>query len=332
MDKEKNGLILPDEDRIGMLKTMMRIRNFEQTIKRLKKTNLVDGAIHVYIGEEAIGTGLCMALKEKDYIFSTHRGHGHAIARGFEMKQLVAELMGKATGISHGYGGSMHFFCPEKGLMGGNGIVGGGITLSLGTAYASRLRKDDLITVCFFSDGATNEGWLHEAMNMAALWKLPLIFALENNKFAATTPSFKALSNPDVYKRAEGYGILGIKADGNDADDVYAKSKEVVDYVRGGNGPAFVEYKTYRTEGHCMVVEDLPIYRPADEVKYWAERDPILVMKNRLTEEGILTPERLSEIEKEIAEEMDEAIAFGKESPLPDVEEFNRKIAERYAI
>ena len=240
--------------------------------------------------------------------------------------------MGKSTGLSGGYGGSMHLFEPERGLMGGNGIVGGGVTVALGTAYASKYKNDGKVTVCFFSEGASNEGWCHEAMNMASLWKLPIIFACENNLFAATTPSYKTLSDPDIYKRAHGYGMVGYPADGNDLDDCIEKTAQAVARARAGEGPTLIEFKTYRVEGHCRVIRDLPIFRPKDVVERWAAHDPIKVYSERLMEKGILQPEDMAVLAAEVDTEMKEAIAYGMESPRPDAEAFLEKIRERYAI
>ena len=186
--------------------------------------------------------------------------------------------------------------------------------------------------VCFFSEGASNEGWCHEAMNMASLWKLPIIFACENNLFAATTPSYKTLSDPDLYKRAYGYGMVGYPADGNDLDDCIEKTRQAVERARAGEGPTFIEFKTYRVEGHCRVIRDLPIFRPKDVVEKWAAHDPIKVYSERLMEQGVLQPEDMEILAKEVDQEMKDAIAYGMESPRPDVNAFLKKIQERYAV
>ena len=319
-------------DRREMLKRMMVIREFERIIKELARVREVDGAIHCYTGEEAVAVGVCAALDGDDYVFSTHRGHGHAIARGLPLDNVMAELMGKATGVSSGCGGSMHLFSREYRLMGGNGIVGGGITLALGPAYAAKLRGGREVSVAFFSEGASNEGWCHEAMNMAALWKLPVLFACENNRFAATTPSFKTLSDMDLAKRAYGYGMASEIVDGNDADAVYGAAARAVERARAGEGPTFLEFKTYRVEGHCMVLRDLPQFRPAEEVRHWAERDPIPVLRDRMIGEGSLTAQAFKELQDEVDAEFERALDYGRRSPLPSVEEFQAKIRQRYAI
>ncbi len=308
------------------------MREFERVIKDLANKGFVEGAVHCYTGEEAVALGVCNCLNRDDYVFSTHRGHGHAIAKGLDLKKIFAELMGKADGVSKGYGGSMHLFDPDYGFMGGNGIVGGGVTVAIGTAYASKYKGDGKVTVCFFSEGASNEGWCHEAMNMAALWKLPIIFACENNLFAATTPSYKTLSNPDIFERAKGYDMVGVMADGNDLDDCIEKSKEAVDRARRGEGPTLIEFKTYRVEGHCRVIVDLPIFRPKDVVEKWAQHDPIKVYGERLIEKGILKQEDIAEIRAEVDKEIEEAVEYGKNSPRPDKDEFLRRAQERYAL
>lgn len=324
--------MLDREQKIKMLKDMMIIRKFEDVIKRLYKEGLIEGAIHCYIGEEAVAVGACAALLRYDYIFSTHRGHGHAIAKGCELKRVFAELMGKSTGVSSGMGGSMHLFDMENGLMGGNGIVGGGIPLSLGTAYSARYRGTDQVTVCFFSEGASNQGTFNEALNMASLWKLPLVFICENNLFSATTPSYKTLSHPDVVKRAEGYALPGVIADGNDVLDVYDKTCTAVDRARSGDGPTLIECKTYRVEGHCMVLKDLPQHRPKVEVERWAQKDPIDILERRLMAEKMISNRIRPEIEEQINIEFDEAVKFAKDSPKPDINNFKVIIRERYGL
>ncbi len=314
------------------LKTMIIMREFERIIKDLANAGIVEGAVHCYTGEEAVALGVCANLNKDDYVFSTHRGHGHALAKGLDLKKVYAELMGKADGVSHGMGGSMHLFDVDYGFMGGNGIVGGGVTVSIGTAYASKYKGDGKVTVCFFSEGASNEGWCHEAMNMAALWKLPIVFACENNLFAATTPSYKTLANPDIFERAKGYDMVGVKVDGNDLDECLKVSKKAIDRARRGDGPTLIEFKTYRVEGHCRVIVDLPQFRPKDVVEAWAQRDPIKVYSERLIEKGILTADDVAEVWKEVAKETEEAIEFGKNSPRPDKDEFLAKIKERYAL
>ena len=324
--------MLDKDQSVKMLKNMIAIRMFETVIKRLYKEGLVEGAIHCYTGEEAVAVGVCSAIRKDDYVFSTHRGHGHAIAKGCSLKSIFAELMGRSTGLCGGMGGSMHLYDIENGLMGGNGIVGGGIPLSLGTAYSAKYQGTDRVTVCFFSEGASNQGTFHESLNMAALWKLPLVFVCENNLFAATTPSFKTLSHPDIATRAAGYNIPGITADGNDVLDVYEKAITAVVRARNGEGPTLLECKTYRTEGHCMVLKDLPQHRPRMEVEEWAQRDPVDIFERKLMAESISDINRKKQIDKMIEDEFNDAIEFAKTSPFPDMETFSRKTEARYGV
>ena len=303
--------MLKNELKIKLLKDMMAIRKFEKVIKDLYKEGLVEGAIHCYTGEEAVAVGVCAVLRDDDFI---------------------AELMGKSAGLSNGMGGSMHLFDTSQGLMGGNGIVGGGIPISLGTAYSSKYRGTDQVTVCFFSEGASNQGTFHESLNMASLWKLPLIFVCENNLFAATTPSYKTLSHPDVAIRAGAYSMEGIICDGNDVLDVLEKTAKAVDKARDGQGPALIECKTYRVEGHCMVLKDLAQHRPKDEVEGWAQRDPIDLFEKKLLAEGIIDEEKRSGIEAQLDVEFNEAIEFSKKSGKPDVSNFLSIARERYGL
>jgi Pyruvate/2-oxoglutarate dehydrogenase complex, dehydrogenase (E1) component, eukaryotic type, alpha subunit len=311
---------------------MMTIREFETVIKKLYKEAYVEGAIHCYTGEEAVAVGVCNALKKDDYIFSTHRGHGHALAKGCSLNKVMAELMGRETGLCKGMGGSMHLFDMENGLMGGNGIVGGGLPLSLGTAYASVYRRNNRVTVCFFSEGASNQGTFNESINMASLWKLPLVFVCENNLFAATTPSYKTLPQPDIAKRADGYAMPGVIADGNDVLDVYEKSLEAVERARKGEGPTLLECKTYRVEGHCMVIKDLPQHRQRKEVEGWAGRDPIDLLEKRLLGDGEVENGFREQLFREILQEFSDAVEFAKSSPFPNIGSFKSSIQTRYPL
>lgn len=324
--------MIGNDEKIEMLKKMMAIRKFEDLIKKLYKYGEVLGAIHCYTGEEAVAVGVCSAIKKRDYIFSTHRGHGHAIAKDCDLKRIFAELMGRCTGLSRGMGGSMHLFDIENGLMGGNGIVGGGLPLSLGTAYSAKYKKSDRVTVCFFSEGASNQGTFHEAMNMASLWKLPLLFVCENNLFAATTPSWKTLSNSDIAARAAGYEMPGVIADGNDVMDVYIKTSVAAKRARAGKGPTLMECKTYRVEGHCMVLKDLEKDRPKNEVEYWKNKDPIAVFYKKLLEERIIEQDTRIKLEKEMEEEFNEAVEFARNSPFTKVDKFICEAKRRYDL
>ncbi|HRU04518.1 MAG TPA: thiamine pyrophosphate-dependent dehydrogenase E1 component subunit alpha [Candidatus Brocadiia bacterium] len=303
--------------RVRMLRRMLSIRRFEEEVKRLYRAGGIKGAIHLYIGQEAVAAGACEALRPDDYVTSTHRPHGHCIAKVFDLKRTMAEMMGKASGLSGGFGGSMHQFCKEKGFLGGNGIVGGGMGLALGAAFSARYRKTDQVAVCFFSEGASNQGVIHECLNMAALWKLPVIYLCENNQYAATTPVGKSTCTKDIAPRAAAYGLPWAICDGNDVLDVYETTRTAVERARNGGGAAFIEAKTYRAEPHCGIIAD---GRDKAELALWksAERDPIPRHEARLIAEGILTAEGARELRAEVERDIAEAVEFARRSPAPD--------------
>lgn len=301
-------------ERLGLLRTMARIRATEERILREYRAGTITGAIHLSIGQEAVAAGVCAALGERDYVFSTHRGHGHALAKGIDIRRMWAELMGRETGVCHGHGGSMHLFSPDKGLMGGNGIVGGGIPLALGTAFAAQYRGTDQVTVGFFSEGASNQGVFHESLNLAALWKLPVIYVCENNCYAATTPIERSCANPDIADRAAPYGVPGEAVDGNDAEAVLAATAKAVRRARGGDGPSLIEAKTYRMEPHCGIIAD---QRAPGERERWRERDPIARLAARLLDDGV-TQGEIDAMHREVLWELDEAVAFAAAQPFPD--------------
>jgi len=304
-------------DGLHMLDLMYRIRFFEQRAKELYREGLVYGALHLYLGEEAVAVGVCTALRKDDYLTSTHRGHGHCIAKGGDLGRMMAELFGRETGYSRGRGGSMHLFAPEIGLLGGNGIVGAGIPIATGAAYAVKYRGGDQVVVCFFGDGAANQGTFHESANMAALWKLPLIFLCENNHYAATTRVSEALCVPDVAMRAAGYGMPGEAVDGNDVMAVHEAALRAVARARTGDGPSLIECKTFRYEGHCMVLHDHR-FRPPGEEESWRYRDPIDCFEKRLLDAGQATPEQLEDMKQKAHDALAAAEAFARESPFPD--------------
>ncbi|MHB0874767.1 MAG: thiamine pyrophosphate-dependent dehydrogenase E1 component subunit alpha [Anaerolineae bacterium] len=293
---------------------MYTIRFFEQQVKLLYQQGQITGAVHLYIGQEAVAAGVGAALRRDDFITSTHRSHGHCLGKGGDLKLTMAELMGRATGYCHGCGGSMHLFSRDIGLLGGNGIVGGGLPIALGAAYSSLYRGTDQVTVSFFSDGASNQGTFHESLNMAALWKLPLVFLCENNLYAATTPASKTLALPDVAARAAGYGIPGVAVDGNDVEAVYEVAGAAVARARRGDGPSLIEAKTYRLEGHCMVLD---CFRDPEELAAWKDRDPILAQETRLLQRQAVSEAGLSAMRQEVESAIDEAVAFAKASPFP---------------
>ena len=301
-----------------MLRLMYTIRAFECKARELYEDNRMRGrflgALHSYEGEEAVAVGACIGLRDDDYVFSTHRGHGHCIAKGADVGQMMAELLGKETGISKGRGGSMHMFNPQLGLMGGNGIVGGGIPLALGPAFAAQYRGTDQVSVCFFGDGGACQGNFHESLNLAALWALPVIYICENNQYAVTTPIAQTLAS-GVAERASNYGCPGEAVDGMDVLAVREVVANAVDRAREGAGPTLIECKTYRYQPHCMVIPDR---RDAAELETWHERDPILRFEKRLLDNQVATEEEQAQLRAEVQEAIERAAAFAEEGKLPD--------------
>jgi len=307
------------ERKAAMLKKMVTIRRFEERVKELYRAGEIVGAIHLYIGQEAIAVGACENLRDDDYVTSAHRPHGHCIVKTNDLNRTMAEMMGRETGVSRGRGGSMHQFVAAKGFLGGNGIVGGGISLALGAAFAAKYRETDQVVLCFFSDGACNQGVLYECFNMTSLWKLPVIYICENNRCAATTPVEKSTCTEDTAPRAGAFNLPWSIADGNDVMDVYKKVGEAVARARAGEGTTFIECKTYRVEPHCGIIPDT---RDKKIIDSWrsAEKDPISRFEKRLLEEKTLTREEIDKIRAEVESELAEAIEFARNSPFPAVE------------
>jgi acetoin:2,6-dichlorophenolindophenol oxidoreductase subunit alpha len=300
-----------------MFRRMVTIRRFEEEVKRLYRAGEITGAIHLYIGQEAIAVGISATLRDDDYVFSTHRGHGHLIAKGGDLKRMMAELMGKATGCSHGCGGSMHMFDPAVGFMGGNGIVGGGIPLALGAAFSAQYRGVKSVAVAYFGDGGMYQGVLHESLNLAAKWSLPFIAVCENNRYAATTPVAKAAASQDFAAYAAPHGIPGVHVDGNDCLAVYEAARQAVDRARAGQGPTLLDCDTYRVEPHCGIIAD---DRPPGEREEWARTDtePIERLGRRLN----YSKKQIDHIRVAIDRELAAAVEFARQSPLPDVRAF----------
>lgn len=303
---------------VVMLRKMLAIRYFEQAILRFFEQDLVRGATHVYLGEEAVGVGVCTALRPDDYISSTHRGHGHCIAKGGDLNKMTAELLGKATGYCKGKGGSMHIADLDLGILGANGIVGSGIPIAVGAALGSTIKGDDRVAAAFFGDGASNTGAFHEGINLAAVWKLPVVFVCENNMYAVSTSTRESLAIEGVVERAAGYGIPGVQVDGNDILQVYDAARDAVARAREGKGPTLLECLTYRWTGHT--VGDPGLYRSKEEVEAWKQKDPIPRFRDYLIKEGILTQEECDAIDGEEKQRLERAAAFAKESPEPSVE------------
>jgi 2-oxoisovalerate dehydrogenase E1 component len=296
---------------------MLNIRRSEEALARLHQQGLVHGACHTYVGEEAIAAGVCAHLRPEDNIFSTHRGHGHALAKGVPPRELIAELLGRETGCAHGRGGSMHLFKPEVGLLGTSGIVGPSMLLAAGAAYAFKLNKTDRVAVAFFGDGASNNGAFHEGINMATVWGLPVLFVCENNQYA-TEIAYSSVSRVvDVAAKAAGYGLPSLTVDGNDVLAVHDVAGEAVRRARAGEGPTLIECKTYRTRAHSEGMRDVG-YRTQEEIDAWKERDPIKAYGARLLGSGTATEEELARIEAEVGAVVAEAVEFAKDSPWPD--------------
>lgn len=316
---------LPREDMLGMLKTMIRIRTFETRVEELFLNRKIPGFVHLYIGEEAIATGIMANLTRKDWITSTHRGHGHAIAKGAQTDRMMAELFGRKTGYCKGKGGSMHIADFSVGMLGANGIVGGGFNIAVGAGMSAMIKKTDQVAVCFFGDGASNRGTFHEALNMAAVWKLPVIFVNENNQYASTTPTSYAVSAARISDRARGYGIEGYTVDGNNIVEVYNAAASIVESTRSGKGPVLLECLTYRVKGHY--VGDPEKYRTKQEVqKHFLEDDPITRFIAYLKDNKLTDDAEVESIRADAAAEIAAAEAFADASPLPDPEDANNDL------
>jgi pyruvate dehydrogenase E1 component alpha subunit len=310
---------LPKEQLLSMYRMMVTIRRFEETIRDLFFQGQIPGFVHVSIGEEAVPTGVCAGLSDKDYITTTHRGHGHMLAKGGKPKQMMAELFGKKTGYCKGKGGSMHIVSYDLGIFGANGIVGGGIPIATGAALASSFRGNDAVAVSFFGDGASNEGTFHESLNLAGLWKLPVIYVCQNNRYAEFTPTSESTSVQDIAVRAQGYNMPGVIVDGNDVLAVYEAIKTAVARAKRGEGPTLVEAKTYRWEGH-VVGEQAFVgeYRPPEEIEAAKQRCPIVLFSQQVLATGFIDEAELNRIGGEVQREIDDAIAFAQSSPQPE--------------
>ena len=312
-------MAIKKEKLIDMYRTMVRIRIFEERVSKEFAAGKIGGVAHLYIGEEATATGACAALRPDDYITSTHRGHGHVIAKGGKTDLMMAELYGKKTGYCHGKGGSMHIADMDIGMLGANGIVGGGISIATGAALSAQIRGTDQVSVCFFGDGASNRGTFHEGVNLAAIWNLPVVYVIENNVYAETTSITDTCKLPNVADRASAYGIPDVTIDGNDVMAVYEAVGEAIARARRGEGPTMVECKTYRWHGHYE--GDTQPYKAKEEVEQSMKKDPIPTFRKQLVERGVLTEQDADKIDQEINEEIEKAVKFAEESPFPAPEE-----------
>lgn len=305
------------EVQFDLHRRMVRIRLFEEAAGRLAEAAKLPGFLHLYVGEEAVAAGVCAALNDDDHITSTHRGHGHLVAKGGDLNRMMAELMGKSTGYCKGKGGSMHISDLSLGMLGANGIVGAGSPIAVGAAFANRYRKKGQVAVAFFGDGATNIGAFHEAANMACALHLPIVFACENNEYGEFTPRDKTMAITDIVDRAAGYGMPGVIVDGMDAVAVHEAALEAVERARSGGGPSLIEAKTYRFYNHHGVQNLGLKYRSDDEVAQWKERDPIFSLEDRMIENKVATRQQFDDIWADWRAAIDRAIAFAEESPLP---------------
>ncbi len=305
------------EQLLAFYRQMVVIRRCEEQLAKAYLSGLIPGACHTYVGQEAIATGVCAHLREDDAVFSTHRGHGHAPAKGVSVREVMAELFGRVTGCSHGRGGSMHLFAPEVGLMGTSGIVGPSILQAAGAGYSFKLLKTDRVGVAFFGDGAVNNGAFHEGINMASIWQLPVVFVCENNMYATEVPFAYATRNPQVAERGATYGLPAVGVDGNDVLAVYQAAGEAVQRARSGDGPTLLECKTYRTRSHAEGMRDAG-YRTQTEIDEWKLRDPISAFRERLLKDGVTNADELEAIEADVTTVVEDARTFAQNSPWPE--------------
>ena len=300
---------------IELYRRMLTIRRFEERTARLYAEGEVPGFVHLYAGEEAVAVGVCAALRKDDFITSTHRGHGHLIAKGGNLDLMMAELCAKATGYCKGKGGSMHIADLELGILGANGIVCGGLGIATGAGYSAKLRGSSQVTAAFFGDGATNEGLFHEAMNMASAWKLPVLFVCENNQFGVSTRIDRVVGESDLSRRAVGYGMPSAVVDGNDVLAVEQAAAEAVRRARSGGGATFLVARTFRHRGHFE--GEVVTYWGKEELADWKQKDPILRLGQKLKTEAGLGEEQLKGYLKEVETRIDQAVAFARRSPAP---------------
>jgi pyruvate dehydrogenase E1 component alpha subunit len=309
--------IMPDNSKLlDMYRQMLTIRFFEEKVFELYGQNLVPGTIHLYAGEEAVAVGVCANLRRDDYITSTHRGHGHCIAKGARLDKTMAEILGRRTGYCKGKGGSMHIADFSIGMLGATAVVGAGIPIATGAGLSIRLRGTDQVAVCFFGDGASNQGTFHEGINLAAVWRLPVVFVCENNLYAMGTRQTRVMLIDNIADRAAGYGIPGIVVDGNDVLAVFEAARVAIERARRGEGPTLLECKTYRLKGHSRY--DPAAYRPKDEVNEWLKKDAIARFKARLMETGTITEDEAQRAIESAKNDVEKATKFALESSFPE--------------
>ena len=303
---------------VHMLRTMILIREFDERAIQLRVAGKIYGAVHPYVGQEAVAVGVCATLTTRDRVTSTHRGHGHCIAKGADIRRMMAELFGRVDGYCKGKGGSMHIADFAVGMLGANGIVGGGLPIACGAALAAQLEAKGDVTVCFFGDGAAAEGEFHEALNIASLWKLPIVFVCENNQYAANNAVAVQHPRVEIAAHAGAYDMPGITADGNDALEVHGVTGDAVARARRGEGPSLVECQTYRWHFHAMRAAIPPETRPAGEIASWKARDPIARFEHEVLERGVLSAAEIAAMRVRVIADLDEAVAFAEASPFPD--------------
>lgn len=315
--------ILEKEKAVEMLEKMLLTRRFEEKVSYFFAMAMIHGTTHLYIGEEAVATGVCSALEKDDQILSTHRGHGHCISKGIDLNRMMAELLGKSTGYCKGKGGSMHIADLDAGNLGANGVVGGGQPLAVGAGLTTKMKGLDRIIVCFFGDGASNEGSFHEALNLASVWKLPILFVCEDNKYGMSVPKSASMNIDDITARAASYGMDSVRVDGMNVVDVYETTKKLRDRVKN-DGPVLMVADTYRYMGHSK--SDANVYRTKEEIESWKEKDAIQAFEKYLEENGILTHEEISEIEDRTRQMIEDAVQFAEESPYPSIEDIESDV------
>lgn len=306
------------ENRMELLETMLRIRAFDEKVDELFAAGKMHGTGHFYVGQEAVAVGVISGMREGDVITGTHRGHGHALAFGLDVRKMAAELLGKASGYCHGKGGSMHIADVGAGMLGANGIVAGSMGIICGAAWAFKRRKEDRVAVCFFGDGAVQEGMFSEALNMAAVWQLPVVFVCENNQYAMSLSVNRGFANARISEKADGYGMPGVTVDGMELIEVQEAAREAIDRARSGGGPALIEANTYRYLGHSK--SDANLYRTRDEIKQWRENDPIGRFVVHLEKAGDLEAGGLKAVEGRVYAEVAEAFEWAMNEPEPELE------------
>lgn len=300
---------------LRLYESMRLIREFEERLHVDFAAGKIPGFVHLYAGEEAVAVGVCANLRDDDFITSTHRGHGHCIAKGVDVKSMMAEIHGKATGACKGKGGSMHIADVDKGMLGANGIVGGGPPLACGAGLTAKVKGTDQVTACFFGDGASNQGTTAEGMNLAGIWKLPVIFVCENNRYAETTASDYSVSGHDIAARARGFGMPSVAVDGQDVFAVYEAAREAVARARRGEGPSFIEAQTYRYYGHFE--GDTVLYRTKEELEFYRSRDCLQRFRKTVKEQGLLSEADLAAVESRVKDAIEDAVRFAQDSQLP---------------